>query len=636
MTRNQTWLAAAFCITLMVGGAIGYVAGNRPGAEAAVEAGSLGAGSAMPLRDFKQVESSSAYYDPGIPGAPSTEQEIAEAFHGAVRARDYFRRRHEVYTAAQKLTAETIRTAMEATQHFAEYEREHTQYELVARWLELDVAAAYQWVSALPKPKQRGNLMTEFYHSLGMKDPVTALSYLAREKSADTDDLRHSVFEAWSVHDPIAAVDAALALPDQQSMESAVAVALERLAKRDPQGALRRIEHLPDDDVRREHVKTILREWAEKDHEAAARYAATLTEGTDREEALASVIAASAAGNPDAAMRLLEQLPAGAMRVETISSLVRNISDEEPAIAARFVLELPAGRQGESLYQVSSGLARRDPAAAIEFAGRLGTIDGRASALRMVMDVWSSDDPKAAAEYCASNPPGTPDVMGTAMKNWARKNAPEALAWARALPDGAQREAALGGAVVAIAATDPQQAAKLATTVLAGTKQANAIREIADAWAAKDPRAAASWAAELGDHSIRSGALSSVVGKWGSRDPAAAAAWASQVPENASLLAEITTAWAGLDPAATAKWLDTMPAGSARDSAVQNFARTVADSDPAGAAAWAATVSQSDARENAIGRVLNLWKRSDPEGADTWRRTTPGLSDLTRERLSHY
>ena len=50
----------------------------------------------------------------------------------------------------------------------------------MARWLELDPAAAYEWVGVLPKQGQRMDLMREFFHSMGLRDPATALTFLAQ------------------------------------------------------------------------------------------------------------------------------------------------------------------------------------------------------------------------------------------------------------------------------------------------------------------------------------------------------------------------------------------------------------------------------------------------------------------------
>jgi hypothetical protein len=164
---------------------------------------------------------------------------------------------------------------MEATQQFGDSDRENAQYALVARWLELDPAAAYDWVRALPGQKRRADLMREFFHSLGMKDPTTALSFLA-QYGADPnrgDDLTRSVFEAWSAHDPAAAVGAAFNLSKGDSQQSC---ARSRTWPLGEDGSARQLfrasAQLPEGEGRRENLRTVLREWAEEDPQAAASH----------------------------------------------------------------------------------------------------------------------------------------------------------------------------------------------------------------------------------------------------------------------------------------------------------------------------------------------------------------------------
>jgi hypothetical protein len=333
-------------------------------------------------------------------------------------------------------------------------------------------------------------------------------------------------------------------------------------------------------------------------------------------------------------MRLVEQLPRGAARTETLRQVVGDIASSEPKFAAELVLEMAPGQQRNSVHQVSHNLARRDRAAALDWAGKLTSSDARRSAMQSILQIWASDDPKAAAEYCVGHPTESPDLIGNAVAGWVRNDASGALAWVRSLPDGAQREAALVSGLSALAASDPGQAANLATTMLNGNKQSQALGSIAGAWATKDPAAAAAWASKLTDGSARMSAESYVASAWVRQDPAAAAAWASRMPNNRNVLPTIAREWATQDPAAAARWLDSIPSGDARDSAVQNFSSAVADSDPEGAAAWAATISQQSQRDSAIIQILQQWKRTDPKAAEAWlKTTTPALSGEARERM---
>jgi hypothetical protein len=199
MPSNSQRLAAAFALTFLVGGVTGYFAGNRNPAATATTNRELDSGD--PSARLQPRTETSGEPERGDLGSPSVaalpNADIPRRILAAVRARDYFRRRHEIYAVGQLLDRETIRSAMEATQQFPDTDRENAQYALVARWLELDAAAAYEWVRAVPGQKRRTELMREFFHSLGLKDPTTALSFLTQygvDPNRD-EDFTHSVFD---------------------------------------------------------------------------------------------------------------------------------------------------------------------------------------------------------------------------------------------------------------------------------------------------------------------------------------------------------------------------------------------------------------------------------------------------------
>lgn len=635
MLTNSQRFVAALAVTFLLGGVIGYLSGSRDPSAVPTAGRAVGTGAQSPSSPrWTEADREPERGEDRTTALPA-DADLARHILAAVRARDYFRRRHDIYAVGQQLDRDTIRAAMDATQHFPEIDRENARYPLLARWLELDPAAAYEWVGAVPKQSQRTDLMREFFHSLGLKDPATALTFLAQYKADPNrgEDFTSNVFEAWSVHDPAAAVDAALSLPTEKSRGSGISVALGRWAKRDPQAALARVAQFPDAAMRRVHLGVVLREWAEEDPQAAASHALGLPAGKERIDAIASVVTGAAGTDRDAAMRLIEQMPAGAARTEALRRIVSEIGYKEPKAAAEFVLAMPPSQQRNSMHQVIHNLSRQDRAAALDFANRLAGADARADALRTIVQQWSSDDPKAAAQYCVTNSVGTPETIGSAVSSWARNDAAGALAWAGALPDGPPREAALSGAIAALGTSDPHRAAALATTMLTGQKQSQALGSIAGAWAAKDPNAAAAWAGQMGDLSARLNAVVNVASVWAQKDPAAAAAWAVRAPENFHALSIVTRAWVEQDPTAAARWLDTFPSGNTRDSAIGSFSQAVADSDPEGAAAWAATISQPAQRDNAITQVFQQWKRTDPKAADTWLRATPALSPEARERM---
>ena len=630
---------AALALTFLVGASVGYLAGDRstPDLSATTKPSSeVGARSAA-RPDSSPVSSAGGRSDAERSGtALSADDDLAGPILAAVRARDYFQRRHDIYEVGQRLDRDSIRAAMQATQEFSNADREAAQYPLLARWLELDAAAAYEWVNAVPVNSRRSDLMREFFHSLGMKDPAAALTFLQQNQAnpKSGEDYTYSVFEAWSVTDPVAAVNAAFSLPTKKAQGSALNVALGRWAKLDPEGALARAAQIPDAESRRSNLGNVLHEWAEENAQDAANHALGLPEGKERNDALRSVVSGAASNDPGTALQLLDQIPASMERTSAIRQIVGQIGYSSPEIAAKFVLALPPNEQRNSVFQVSNSFARQDRTAALDWASQLTSAEARNSAFGQIVQQWAADDPKSAAEYCVSNALGTPDTVANAVASWARQDAGAAITWAGALTDPAQRDAALARGLGIMGGSDPQQAATLAMTMLTGAQQVQALGGIAGAWATKDPSAAAAWAEQLTDANARSNAVSRVAGMWAQQDPAAVrgvgranSRWRIPALDDHQRMGSSGSRGDGEVGGNSC-------ARRPRDRVLATFSQTITDVDPAGAVAWAATIAKPQQRDSAISQVYQQWKRTDPKAADAWLRSTTALSEQAKANLS--
>ncbi len=622
---------------MLVGGAIGYFAGGS--APPAVRVAGTSAPGVLSARGQSRAENQPALQFIAIePGAApvGSDAEFVTQILSATRVPDYFRRRHDIYEVGQRLDRDTIRASMDAVMGLKDSDRDLAQFPLLARWLELDTGAAYEWVNALPNEKRRAELTREFFHSLALKEPAAAMRYLAQHETGAHrgKDLSYSVIEAWSSRDPAGAVDAALQLSGKAGRESAIGIALKRLATADPQAALARATQIPDAEMRRRQLQSVLGEWAANDPAAAAAQASSLPAGRERNDALSAVIAGTARTDSAAAMRLVEQMPIGDARTRALRQVVNETSYNDPKVAAEFILAMPLSQQRNSMYQVAGSFARTDRPAALEWVAKLGSAEARTAAMQTIVRDWASEDPRGAAQFCVSNSGAKIDDLGNAVTNWAQTDAREALAWAGALSDASQREAAVASAISGLAASNPAEAAATAGRMLSGAKQAQEMGNIAGSWAASDPAAAAAWAARLSDPAARGNAESSIASSWAQQDPAAAATWASRLPNATNAMYSITREWAAQDPVAAANWLGKLPAGNSRDAAISTFSQTVVGADPEGAAAWAATISEPQQRNNSLGNVYRQWQRSEPKAAEAWLRTTTALSTEARAALS--
>jgi hypothetical protein len=261
-------------------------------------------------------------------------------------------------------------------------------------------------------------------------------------------------------------------------------------------------------------------------------------------------------------------------------------------------------RKGEAVSNVAMRYARSDNAAALAWADALPA-ETRTSAFSGIAYTWTQQDPKAAFEYFAKHELMSSDgfMVNEALRNWSQSDSTEAMAWARALPDGKLKDRALSTVIVSIADNDPLRAAKMIPSLPAGS-QDDAAGSLAARWANNDPNAAAQWAAALPEGDARSKATRNIVATWAERDIGK-----------------------------TAAWIEKLPVGNSRDGAVLEFTRQATDRDPAGAAAWAGTIHDPAQRDSAMERIYRHWSRTDQQGAMSFIANSPAVSDAMKQRI---
>jgi hypothetical protein len=127
---------------------------------------------------------------------------------------------------------------------------------------------------------------------------------------------------------------------------------------------------------------------------------------------------------------------------------------------------------------------------------------------------WAAEDPEAAAVLLvrlANAEPRDPrqwnDLLGQVSAQWMT-NAPEtALRWFKALPDGAQKSAALLQASHRWAELDPGEAAAYAV----GREDSALVKTVAAKWAETTPDKALAWARGLPEGTLRTEAVASAI-----------------------------------------------------------------------------------------------------------------------------
>jgi hypothetical protein len=276
------------------------------------------------------------------------------------------------------------------------------------------------------------------------------------------------------------------------------------------------------------------------------------------------------------------------------SPLLRNLAVALESLQA----EPDAMEQARKLASLAQGIAPADLPEAVAFLNQeKPTHLGRALELRLIRQ-WASNDPQTAADWVSrsSLAPARPEAINAVAIVWANQNLSEAVQWVQQLPGEGERTDALVAAAYEAARSQPVEALKLASELPAGDSRNDLITHAASQWAAQAPEDAAEWAGRIPDDNLRQRVLAEIATAWGESDPEAAATFAAKMltpgkPQSDAVVG-VVQRWAPKQPAAAAAWVDQFPAGTLRDTALQELAKLQAEPDRAASPEPAASSQQ--------------------------------------------
>lgn len=309
------------------------------------------------------------------------------------------------------------------------------------------------------------------------------------------------------------------------------------------------------------------------------------------------------------------------------------------------------GNFGRDMGLFLQAWGRLDGQKSIEAVADLGG-DGRRRAFGSMsaMEGWASTDAAAAMAYVTTAEDGWEKGMmrqGT-ISGIARTDPAAATAYVLELEaerlasgetgDDRWRGYAVDRQMEVIAEAQLRrgtaEATSWAESLPEGDIKAAAFDQVAENFVKSDPAGAAEWVAEHATSDYAQRAVREIAEEFGRTDPTAAIAWAEQLPEESQrgAMSETLDQWTRADPVAASEYLETMETSSARDAAVQSFARQLDREDPAVAADWAATIANDETRIDTLRDVGSSWMRTDAEGAKAWLPTS-GLSEEAQTKI---
>jgi hypothetical protein len=284
----------------------------------------------------------------------------------------------------------------------------------------------------------------------------------------------------------------------------------------------------------------------------------------------------------------------------------------------------------------------------------------------MLFDVWSLRDPRAALAAVLALPEGRSSrLLRIVEGNWGAAEPDAALAWARDLPAGEQRDGALtevlggiaqrdptaathlladlppggfrDGAVFRIALTcstaHPEAAAALADQAKAVFQQQDLFEAVGRGWSSRNTTEALVWAQSLTNTTDRNRALFGVAARMAETQPGEAIQLAMSQPDASSrneLIRCVAGHLAEGDSQAAADWLRQLPDGPLRQQAWEGMSREWIEQDPAGAAdAALASLPAGETRTAALARVAHdgLEAGWDEQAARQWASQLPAGPD---------
>jgi hypothetical protein len=307
------------------------------------------------------------------------------AIFAALREPNELRRLHDLMEAVSEMGIDEISSTLVLAQKLSAQEQKSLMPVLVARWAELDPAAAAQFVLTLPESVIRSMTMRA---TLGV----------------------------WFASSPEEAMAWASSLPPGQERSRTIDEVVRALAQRDPASAMLLLERFPKDRARDSSSYNVFSEWAKRDPRAAADYWLKVipASGQDVNGALAKIASLWARSDPQEAFTWAQKLPESTAKNSTLSIIIGAMAGRDPQQAAS-----------------------RVAAAAAAWAGSLPEDEARASAFRSIARTWTGQDLGKAANWLDGLPASeSRDAAVSAFTNQVSDSDPEgAVAWASTISD---------------------------------------------------------------------------------------------------------------------------------------------------------------------------------------------------------
>ena len=429
--------------------------------------------------------------------------------------------------------------------------REFTEHAIYTRYAELDprgaigrmVADDVNWwalrevIALCAKTDPDGVLNT--VDALGEPHRAMLAGIILREAKG-RDDIRNAVAARFSLHrdldraraleaadtDPAGAWYAALSLDAGLRPGSLHLVATE-WARSDPLAAFEAAAALPDTELRDRVEPVVVAEWMRADRDAALAWVLALPPSSHR-EAIATALSTLARTDPEAALDTLVDLGDRLLVGRLSLRIAWNWASYDPQAALDWAFAQAASPMpGELIHTVVSSIARSSPTDAISLASRLDDALQRTAAFQSVFATWAQSDVRAAARWIDASPKPPVGAVVQIIPAYAKLDPEEAFDWLMSQDAGQSGHVPL--LISEVAKESPRRSRHLVDRLPAGPAKWRAARQLVVAWAKVDPQAAVGEIPRLGSTTAEE-LYRNAFQTWSQFDPDAATAFLGQVP----------------------------------------------------------------------------------------------------------
>jgi hypothetical protein len=398
--------------------------------------------------------------------------------------------------------------------------------QVVRMWREHDPDAAMRWVLDQPNSALRTQVLRDVFYDLSAEDPQRALRLAEQAGPLASIQGTEIIFEHWAATDPGAAAARAEELPPGAMRLDAIDSIARSWAERDPESAIAWARSLSTpEEVRRalsgammthsyQHPEAAFRtaigveeiesyaidslagSWARTDARGALSFIETLPPSRRRDVALRSVALELSFEEPMEALRVASLLPDGHDRAGIIEGVAMELASVDPRSAATWAAGLSEERdRGRAISRVVESWAENDPTAAADFVAHLPEGDEREAAQADLATQWARRDPMAASRWVVAHG-AAPDAVIEVAREWSSIDMESTIAWARSLPAGRYRDAALSAVSAGYSLDDPARAWRWAMDIQDQQVRDEQLEFVARDWLYSNEQEARRWIEE--------------------------------------------------------------------------------------------------------------------------------------------